>query len=104
MRTREEVMREELTELSTSHADLLESLKLHHAQSTTKAKNAAEEAMQGLIQEWSWKLDQKQREMIKAVDHANENLQARHHGAFTPTTEYMLFECILVMYPRIHIL
>ena len=83
-------MREELTELSTSHADLLESLKQHHAQSTAKAKTTAEEAMQGVIQEWSWKLDQKQREMIKAVDHANENLQARHHGAFYTYYRYML--------------
>ena len=90
MRAREEVMREELTELSTSHADLLESLKQHHAQSTSKAKTTAEEAMQGVIQEWSWKLDQKQREMIKAVDHANENLQARHHGAFYTYNPYML--------------
>ena len=73
-------MREELTELSTSHATLVESLKQRHAQTTAKAKTTAEETIQGLVQEWTWKLDQKQREMIQAVDNANENLIARHQG------------------------
>ena len=74
-------MRDELTELTTSHSDLMDALKQRHAQSTAKAKTATEETIQGLVQEWTWKLDQKQREMIKAVDNANENLQARHQGA-----------------------
>ena len=92
-------MRDELIQLTQSHTDLTDNLKQHYAQVIVKAKATAEETLQGTVQEWAWKLDQKQREMIQAVDHANENLKARHLGTIKHPQLSTLFVSFFIITP-----